>query len=949
MKALLVIVALLLLACPLAAAAQAGAPQSAPASTHTPTQTPPAPTPTSALTPTPTPAASAPVDEKQNPTTASGQPAAAVTPADNVGTQPLSTVGTSAGAVTPERGTTPVSTTPVSEASVPLLAPAAKGSVALPPEKAAPVRIPRVERAPVIDGKLDEDIWRQAAVLKDFYQISPGDNIAPSLATEVYLAYDARTLYIAFRAHDDPSKVRATVAKRDDVLSNEDSVRVLLDTFNDRRKAYVLVFNPLGIQQDGIRTEGQGVDFSFDLVMESKGALNGEGYVVEAAIPFKSLKYESGRDKLWGLQVFRQIQRFNNETDSWMPISRDINGLLNQAGHITGIENISTERTIDFIPSLTVSEEGRRVRTLAPRDAPFGFVEPGRFVNQSVKLDPGFTGKFAISPTMTLDLALNPDFAQVEADQLVVTTNQRFPIFFPERRPFFLEGIEIFQTPLGVVNTRTIVDPDIALKLTGRRGANTYGLLVASDNGPGNFSADDRTRAIQEEERRLPTEPRGSIRFLDKNAFIGVFRLNRNVGQENTIGAVATTSQFKERHNQTGGIDGRFKLAPQTTAAFSLLGTVSHRTFFNPDLGVNELRNGRGAGYTASYAHFGRNFGYEYSSEGRTRDYRADVGFTSRTNTNFHGLFASYNTTPKPKATLINWRVHNFSFISHDFQGRSQAWESETNFQLFFQRQFNIGAAYEYGYERLIEEEFGARRLPAQNGRSAQRGAFAGEDSERSTRKHHYFFFGGYRPSKKYSFNWRAVYRDGHFDFDFGANRHFPRVSPVYLDYLASPAYLEYLRRLANPDPSRPARQPAPPPLDPGRGGLLEFRGSFAYQPTNALRSTLDYTKSRLRRYDTNLVAFDVNLVSWRTTYQFTRFLFARARIDYESLPRRARGQFLLGYTPNPGTAFYAGYNDDVNVNTFSPFGNQLEPGFRRNGRTFFVKMSYLFRRSFGG
>jgi hypothetical protein len=891
--------------------------------------------------PMPTPAASAPVDEKKNPA-ASGQQVAPA--AVNPGTQPLSTVGTSAGAVTPERGTTPVS-----EASVPLLLAARKGSVALPPEKAAPVRIPRVERPPVIDGKLDDDIWRQSAVFKDFYQISPGDNIAPSLSTDVYMAYDARTLYIAFRAEDEPGKVRATVAKRDDVLTNEDSVRVLLDTFNDRRKAYVLVFNPLGVQQDGIRTEGQGVDFSFDLLMESKGAVTNDGYVVEVAIPFKSLKYESGGDKQWGIQIFRQIQRFNNETDSWMPISRDINGLLNQAGHITGLENISTERTIDLIPSLTLSEEGRRVRTCPPGSCPPGFVETGRFVNQPIKLDPGFTGKFAISPTMTLDLALNPDFAQVEADQLVVTTNQRFPIFFPERRPFFLEGIEIFQTPLGVVNTRTIVDPDIALKLTGRRGPNTYGILVASDNGPGNFSVDDRTRAIQEEERRLPGQPQGQIRFLDKNAFVGVFRLNRNVGRENTIGAVATTSQFKERHNQTGGFDGRFKLDPQTTVSFSLVGTTSHREFPNPDLDRDELRVGRGLGYTLAYSHFGRNFGYEYYSEGTTNDYRADVGFTSRTNTNFHSVYTSYNTTPKPKATLINWHVHNFSFISHDFQGRSQEWESETNFQFFFQKQFNIGAAYEYAYERLVEEEFGARRLPAQNGREAQRGAFAGEDSERSSRKNHLFFFGGYRPNKKYSVSWRAVYRDGHFDFDFGAGRRFPRVSPVAIAAREARAQGFCGRRLDEEGNEIPLPNACFDPLDPGRGGLFEFRGSFAYQPTNALRTTLDFTKNRLRRYDTGLVAFDVNLISWRTTYQFTRFLFARARIDYESLPRRARGQFLLGYTPSPGTAFYVGYNDDANVNTFSPFGTQLEPGFRRNGRTFFVKMSYLFRRSFGG
>ncbi len=218
--------------------------------------------------------------------------------------------------------------------------------------------------------------------------------------------------------------------------------------------------------------------------------------------------------------------------------------------------------------------------------------------------------------------------------------------------------------------------------------------------------------------------------------------MNRNVGEENTVGAVATTSQFKERHNQTGGVDGRFRLDPKTTISFSLVGTNSHSAFFNPARGDDELRDGKGLGYTLDYNYSGRNFGYEYYSEGNTNDYRADVGFTSRTNTNFHSLFTAYDTTPKAKAKLINWHVHNFTFISHDFQGRSQAWESETNFQFFFQKQFNIGAAYEYAYERLIEEEFGQKRLPAHNGAAAQAGAFAGDDSERSSRKNHYFFFG---------------------------------------------------------------------------------------------------------------------------------------------------------------------------------------------------------------
>nr|MBA3247098.1 carbohydrate binding family 9 domain-containing protein [Pyrinomonadaceae bacterium] len=779
----------------------------------------------------------------------------------------------------------------------------AKSSIALPPEKAQPVRIPRFSAAPVIDGQLDEEVWKQAVVLKDFYQINPGDNIAPTAPTELLIGYDDRHLYLGWRAYDDPAKVRATVARRDNVFG-EDNVRVLLDTFNDQRKAYILGFNPLGVQQDGILTEGGGQDFNVDLVMESKGQLTSDGYIVEVAIPFKSLRYEAGKGKVWGFHAWRNIDRNSDELDSWMPISRDISGTLNQAGQITGLEGISTERTIELIPSLTVSETGRRVRSLppAPQD------DIGRLINEPIKFDPGLTAKFGISPTMTLDLAINPDFAQVEADQLVVTTNQRFPIFFPEKRPFFLEGIEIFRTPSAVVHTRAIVDPDIAVKLTGRRGPNTYGVMLASDNGPGNFTENERTLAFNAETTRNPlTTPPGNIRFLDKNAHIGVFRLNRNIGRENTLGFIATTYNFIEKHNHLAGLDGRFKLDPQTTLTFQLVGTHSRNFFFDPFFipgaaefaadrarglvrGQNRYGTGNGMNYNAALFRSGRNWNFELFGEGRTRNYRADVGFTSRTNTNFNGVFTGYNSDPQPKGKVVRKHFHNFTYIAYDFQGRTQSWESEFNTEWGFQKNSFIGLAYEYGYERLIEEEFGPVRNLARcptNSDGTRRdtfgnlcGTFAGDSSERSTSKNHYFLYGGIRPSKKHSINGRFVYRDGHFDLDFGAGRRFPRVSPA---------------ALLNPNA----------PLDPGPGGLVEFRGSYLFQPTNSLSTSLDYTKQRLRRYDTDRVAFDVNLISWRTTYQFTRFLFARGRIDYETLPRRARGQFLLGYTPNPGTAFF--------------------------------------------
>ncbi|HEX8163133.1 MAG TPA: DUF5916 domain-containing protein [Pyrinomonadaceae bacterium] len=838
----------------------------------------------------------------------------------------------------------------VTQLSTTVAAPAANargGIPALPAEKSQPVRVARFESAPAIDGKLDEEVWRGAAVLKDFYQTNPGDNTAPSYPTEALLGYDSRFLYIGFRAHDDPAKVRATIAKRDNVLGVDDSVRILIDTFNDKRRAYVLCFNPFGVQQDGIRTEGVNVDFTVDIVMESKGVITPDGYTVEVAVPFKSLRYEAGKGKLWGVQVFRQILRLNSEQDSWMPISRNNNSTLAQAGHVTGLENISTERTVELIPSLTVSETGRRVRSLPPVPA----TDFGRIVNEPVKLDPGLTAKFGISPTMTLDLALNPDFAQVEADQLVVTTNQRFPIFFPERRPFFLEGVEIFQTPITVVHTRAIVDPDAAVKLTGKRGPNTYGLLFASDNGPGNFTGDERL------------SPR-NLRFLDKNAYIGVLRLKHDVGSDGHLGVVATSYNFIEKHNQVGGVDGRFRFDPQTTLSFQVVGSTSRNFFFDPRLdpdvvarpeqrrfpGQNLLqpdqtiyRTGNGFGYSFDFNRAGRNLGVEFFGEGETRDYRADVGFIGRNDTNFNAGIVSWDSTPKTKAALTQYHLHNFTHIDYDFRGRMQIWESEFNTQWFFRDHFNIGVAYEYAYERLFEEEFGPKRGPARDTGRILAGAFAGDDDERSSTKNHYFLNASWVPNKTYTFSGSYVYRDGHFDFDFGTGSKFPRASPAAVAQREAQA-----AGLCDDDENLPAVC-FDPALDPGPGGLTQLSLGVAYQPTNAWRTTLNYTKNRLRRYDTDLLAFDVNLISLRTTYQFTRFLFARARVDYETLPSRARGQFLLGWTPNPGTAFYAGYNDDATVDGFSPINGRLVPGFRRNGRTFFIKFSYLIRKSFGG
>ncbi|HYJ47210.1 MAG TPA: DUF5916 domain-containing protein, partial [Pyrinomonadaceae bacterium] len=503
--------------------------------------------------------------------------------------------------------------------------------------------------------------------------------------------------------------------------------------------------------------------------------------------------------------------------------------------------------------------------------------------------------------TVTLDVALNPDFAQVEADATVSTANQRFPIFFEEKRPFFLEGKDIFSTLISAVHTRTIIDPDFAAKLTGKLGRNTFGLLVASDNAPGDFTNEQRY-----DPEALPV---AGDRIIGKNATSSILRLKRDVGKENSLGFLATTYNFAGRDNYVGGFDGRFRFNKQTTLDFQVLGTNAHICDLGATREDDTCLTRNGFAYAYNFNQNRRHLSINFNGAARTSDYRAFVGFTRRTNTNSHNSNIDYTTEPHPKRRIVSWDFYNYLGGNFDWQGRMQNWNDEFQTGPNLQRQSFIRVGYNWGYERIFAREFGLD-------------SFAGARSESSIRSKNPFIYLGSTPTKRLSFFYFLAYRWGNHDFDFGAGPRYPRVSPA---------------ALLDPDA----------PLDPGRGGLLYTNGNVTYKASQDLNLTLSFNKNRLKRDDNGRIAFDENIFSLKGTYQFTRFTFARARIDYDSLVSNVRGQFLLGWTPNPGTAFYVGYNDDLNRSFFNPFTGQLEPGFRRNGRTFFVKMSYLFRKSF--
>ncbi len=649
----------------------------------------------------------------------------------------------------------------------------------------AAVVIARCETAPVIDGSLDDACWRAAAKLDGFVQTKPGDNTKASRDTEILLAHDANALYIGVRAADDPSRVRATVARRDDVL-DDDHVILYLDTFDDRRRAYVLILNPLGIQQDGIYTEGREIDYSVDLVLQSKGRVTDDGYVIEAALPFSSLRYRAGN---WGVHAQRRIRHLDEE-DSWRPLVRGHAGLLDQAGAITGLGDLDSGRMLEVIPGVAWSE----------------------------RTDPNVTMKLAPSPNVAFDATVNPDFAQIESDELVSTANQRFPIFFAEKRPFFLEGIDVFQSPLNAVHTRTIIDPDYAGKVSGKSGRNTFAVLLASD----------------------------------RNERAGVLRIRRDVGTESQLGFLATS----RGDNHLGGFDGRISLDARTVVSFQLLGTSSN--------------SGRGLGFFAELKRSGRHFNVIVSGEGRTPDYRANLGFTTQTDTNRWSVVTRYDSEPKPDAPLLlSWSFTNTLLSQWDWDGRVKYAYVYPRVTFNFRRQTQATLFLYSDYVRIFEEEFAPAKFLGKPQRSTiYKGVTVDVQS---------------KPAKQFALALNVSYAVDIFDYDL--------VSA---------------------------------PMNPGTGDNFTAIARVELQPIDAFRIAFDHTRNRLVRDDSGRVAFDEKLYSTQATYQFTRFAFARVRADYDTA--KWRGQFVLGWTPIPGTSLYAGYSDDA------------------ISRAVFLKASYLWR-----
>jgi hypothetical protein len=417
------------------------------------------------------------------------------------------------------------------------------------PIKAKEYRVAPTTEAIKVDGVLDEAAWKTAQPMEFDAETNPGDNIVPPARTVGYLTYDQKNLYVAFQCFDpNPKEIRAHISDRDTAYS-DDFVGVVLDTFNDNRRAFEFFVNPLGVQMDLIQDDTNGnEDASWDAIWNTAGRITAEGYVVEVAIPFTSLRFaKTDAEQTWGVDMVRIYPRSSRHRLGLQGQDRNRSCYLCQSSRVAGFRGIAPGRDIELDPTITAQQTSRR------NDFPNGALSAG-----GTNLDAGLTARWGVTPNLTLNAAINPDFSQIEADSVQLDINTQFALFFNEKRPFFLEGSDFFASPMQAVYTRTVADPVFGLKTTGRVGKSTIGAFIAED---------EVTNLI------IPGPQGSDFASLPQKNRSGVFRYKFNVGKTSSIGAMLTTRDGDDYSNRVFGFDGNFRVTEKDTITGQLLGS----------------------------------------------------------------------------------------------------------------------------------------------------------------------------------------------------------------------------------------------------------------------------------------------------------------------------------------------------------------------------------------
>jgi hypothetical protein len=497
-----------------------------------------------------------------------------------------------------------------------------------------------------IDGKLDDAGWRDAARADNFAEHQPGDQTKPPVETYALMTYDDNNIYVAFMCYDDPTAVRASFGERERV-GNDDNVCLCLDTYGDAAWAYTFNVNPYGIQADALWSPTVGEDGGYNLVWTSAAQITDSGYQVEMAIPFSALRFPKQQQQTWRVDFWRNHPREAARGYSWAAYDRNEACWPCQWGTVTGVEGVEAGRGIEVMPSVVGFQsgalQGNGSDTL-----------PYHFKNDDIDGDISIGGKYSISSDITFEGTYNPDFSQIEADAGQIDVNTTFALFYPERRPFFQEGSDLFRTLFNSFYTRSINDPELATKATIRSGRTSIGYLLARD---------EHTPVI------IPFEERSVYALADKSTS-NIVRLRQTIGRGSYIGVIGTDRRLDD--GGSGSViatDGQFRVTPSLRLSYQAV--LSH-TDEPDDSAITANRwFGRDSvfwgNHTAKYD--GESFwgtggigvlSYQtralhvYANYWQvTPTYRADNGFDPKNNRRDFSINAGY--TIRPKSGIIQW------------------------------------------------------------------------------------------------------------------------------------------------------------------------------------------------------------------------------------------------------------------------------------------------------
>ena len=544
-------------------------------------------------------------------------------------------------------------------------------------------RVSRAVQPPAINGDLGDQVWNDdPLVLGDWISYNPlrGEKTAPP--TEVRVAYDDRNLYFAFHCVDsEPDRIRTTISRRDNAF-NDDWVGLSLDSTGTGQTSYHLFVNPSGIQMDAVNTSASGERFEVDLVWDSAGKLTEDGYVVEIKLPLQSIRFKNGRDVTMGILFWRHVSR-TGVSYSWPDIPPGL-WVFNRHAHLV-FGDLEQPKLIELLPSVTYPINQTRAT-------------PDRWNPATGKGDVGFSAKYGITSSVTLDATINPDFSQVESDAFQVQVNQRFPIFFSEKRPFFMEGMGLFNIAgtgfdgnmRAGVHTRRITSPFWGDKLTGTSGKLTFGLLNASDETPEDIGE-------------------GGAAIEGRNKLFTIGRATYGLGGSDYLGAIVTDTEHAGRHNRVVGSDVSLRFTRRQ---------LFSATYLYSQTGVSSETDTHGSASQLSYNYDTLRFSLVSQVERYGRDFHMDTAFYNRTGFTSGWSYAGLNFYPKENNRFGLKRVSPFSWSKY---GRDQVQHGNEGFFLtglrfHFTRQGFLNIDHGWGHEAWLGQRFKTGRDIASSG-----------------------------------------------------------------------------------------------------------------------------------------------------------------------------------------------------------------------------------------